>query len=61
MTEFVEIMKIKTRLTDFSEKYPNANLQKDGTPLFCVVCLGYEGGRCDKTTCADCWNTPLEE
>lgn len=50
----------KTILDDLLEKYPNAQLEIDGTPKFCPVKLGYKtkpcGGKCDI-----CWNTPLEE
>lgn len=50
----------KTILDDFRDKYPNAQLEIDGTPKFCPVKLGYKtkpcGGKCDI-----CWHTPLEE
>lgn len=50
----------KTRLDDFKEKYPNANISKHGFPDFCCTKLGYVCN-CGKTTCEECWNTPLEE
>ena len=50
----------KTRLDDFKEKYPNANLDAHGFPDFCCAKLGYVRN-CGKTTCEECWNIPLEE
>lgn len=56
----------KTILQDLLEKYPNAELGRDGTPKICpsklgysdmkecVECYGYED-------CVACWNRPLEE
>ena len=52
----------KTRLQDFWEKYPNAQLRDDGLPYSCCEALGY--GECCKQTsdpCFDCWNVPVEE
>lgn len=51
---------VKTRLTDFLEKYPNAQLH-DNRPIFCCMRLGYKCDNCGKTKCKDCWNTALEE
>lgn len=50
----------KTRLDDFKEKYPNALMYIDGTPKVCCLSLGYVCN-CGKTTCEECWSTPLEE
>ena len=52
----------KTRLQDFLEKYPNAQLRDDGLPYSCCEALGH--GECCKQTsnpCFDCWNVPVEE
>lgn len=52
----------KTRLQDFLEKYPNAQLRDDGLPYSCCEALGY--GECCKQTsdpCFDCWNMPVGE
>lgn len=55
----------ETRLTQFLKHYPHAPLNKnDGIPNFCLTYLGLENpsyGECKDKTCADCWNTPLEE
>lgn len=50
----------KTRLDDFKEKYPNANLDEHGVPECCCAKLGYVRN-CGKTTCEECWNMPLED
>ena len=61
---------VKTRLMDFSEKYPKA-IDEDGLPvIWYPISLGY----CDYDRCGDCphgdmsqdqrkqcWNLPLEE
>ena len=51
----------KTRLQDFREKYPNALLYYDGTPIPCCSDLGYCKECPEGTTCEDCWNVPVEE
>ena len=55
----------KTMLQDFLEKYPNARLEKNGTPKdVCPENLGYcEEIYChtNKGDCLACWNRPLEE
>ena len=54
----------KTMLSDFLEKYPNAQLDKNGTPCICPDELGYcEGRYCkpNELDCVKCWNRPLEE
>lgn len=55
----------KTRLQDFLEKYPNATLNYDVTPIgVCCSLLGYcDVCRCAYTdkNCRECWNEPLEE
>ena len=54
----------KTMLSDFLEKYPNAQLDKNGTPCVCPDELGYcEGRYCkpNELDCVKCWNRPLEE
>ena len=50
----------KTRLQDFWEKYPNANLDEHGFPDFCCAKLGYVCN-CGETTCEECWHMPVEE
>ena len=61
---WAELHPVKTMLSDFLEKYPEAPLDPDGTPNFCPVDLGYVEERemdvCD-SRCAECWNRPLEE
>lgn len=52
----------RTRLQDFREKYPNAELYEDGTPKACCQFLGY----CKtcvgaKGVCENCWNMLVEE
>lgn len=53
----------KTFLSDFLEKYPNALMDEDGTPLMCPFELGYceEPDDCENRTCSACWNQPLEK
>ena len=50
----------KTLLQDFSEKYPNALIPSDGTPIFCPQSLGYKSPNYCCPDCVKCWNTPLE-
>lgn len=56
---------IKTYLSDFLEKYLNAELKEDGTPKnICPSDLGFED--IDKkehccNRCVECWNQKLEE
>jgi hypothetical protein len=56
----------KTFLTEFLEKYPNAELNH-GVPKLCLKNLGAVSG-CPKTkegnfyvSCRSCWNQPLPE
>lgn len=53
----------KTILSDFLEKYPNAQVTEKGYPsAFCPHVLGYgKDFRCDGKKCLDCWNRPLSE
>lgn len=55
---------IKTFLTDFKEKYPNAPMDTNGTPNCCPHDLGYTDNA-DKDDCnmdcKDCWNRELED
>lgn len=55
----------KTMLQDFLEKFPNAILgETTKLPNFCPIHLGYEKSNsnvCDKYTCFECWNRPLED
>ena len=52
----------RTRLQDFREKYPNAQICESGLPSACCMSLGY-CKNCDDTDndCDDCWNMPVEE
>lgn len=53
---------IKTRLTDFLEKHPNAPTYENGCPEVCCAYIGYERKPdCIGSNCVDCWNRPLEE
>ena len=58
---------LRTRLQDFLEKYPDAELLPDGQPVICCARLGYREycgkvfGRDDFSQCQDCWNMPVEE
>lgn len=52
----------KTRLQDFLEKHPDAELYDDGTPQVCCQILGYCKDCINaKGACANCWNMPVEE
>lgn len=51
---------VKTIKDDFLEKYPNAQLQKDGIPVPCARALGYQIDKC-MAHCDECWNRPLSE
>ena len=48
---------VKTRLDDFTEKYPNHMKGKDGYPTSCSIGLGYTDD-CIKG-CKECWDMPL--
>lgn len=59
----------RTRLQDFREKYPNAEVYPDGQPVICCARLGYRE-YCGKSfddnheefkVCFNCWNMPVEE
>lgn len=50
----------KTRLTDILEKFPKVEIDNHGLPNLCCAKLGYACS-CLKSTCRDCWNTPLED
>ena len=57
----------RTRLQDFLEKYPDAEVLPDGQPVICCARLGYRE-YCGKgfsrddcfSQCQDCWNVPVE-
>lgn len=50
---------VKTRLDDFTEKYPNYFREpKDDTPNVCCKYLGYID-KCPLTKCSKCWDMPL--
>ena len=50
----------RTRLQDLLEKFPKAEIDKEGLPFFCCARLGYVC-ICEQSTCKDCWNMPVEE
>lgn len=52
----------KTRLEDFKEKYPNAELRTDGVPVSCCEHLGYCRD-CNEPldSCEECWNTSIDD
>ena len=59
----------RTRLQDFREKYPNAEVYPDGQPVICCARLGYRK-YCGKSfddnhkgfkVCFNCWNMPVEK
>lgn len=50
----------RTRLQDLLEKFPKAEIDKEGLPSFCCARLGYVC-TCAKSTCKDCWNMPVED
>ena len=52
----------RTRLQDFREKYPNAQICESGLPSACCKSLGYCKS-CDPVgnNCEVCWNMPVEE
>lgn len=52
----------KTRLKELIEKYPNVQLEEDGsTPKVCAVYLGYSKDCPKSMDCQECWNMPVEE
>lgn len=51
----------KTRLQDFFEKYPNAPIEVDGTPIVCCENLGYCDACNAETDCVRCWNKAMED
>lgn len=53
---------VKTRLQDFREKYPNAQICESGLPSACCKSLGYCKS-CDPVgnNCEVCWNMPVED
>lgn len=60
---------LRTRLQDFREKYPNAEVYPVGQPVICCARLGYRK-YCGKSfddnhkefkVCFNCWNMPVEE
>ena len=53
---------LRTRLQDFREKYPNAQICESGLPSACYRSLGYCKS-CDPVgnNCEVCWNMPVEE
>ena len=66
---YTPVVKKKTILDDFIEKYPNATIGDDECPKFCPEDLGYKSKdefNCQTYMgslydCKTCWNRPLEE
>lgn len=54
----------KTMLKDFYEKYPNAPISSDGTPMVCAGMI-YRGANyiCTNANgdCTKCWDCPMPE
>ena len=59
LTEWDKANPVKTYLTDFLEKYPNAELLPAGVPKACAKHIGY----CTEcpNSCIKCWNNTLME
>ena len=53
---------VKTILSDFLEKYPNAKdfLNVEEVPSFCCGGLGYPVCCDDVSGCKECWEQPIE-
>lgn len=49
----------RTRLQDFLEKYPDADIEDDGTPSICAAKLGYRHSCSVHTSCKRCWDEPM--
>lgn len=55
---------VKTMMSDFFEKFPNAHKEDTGAPMVCPWTMGYcesDSEICDNLNCYDCWSRPLEE
>ena len=60
---------MKTYLNDFLEKYPNAVLDREGSPVICPYHLGYGKPICEEIEerslncyiCEKCWNRVIKE
>lgn len=54
----------KTRMDDFFEKHPNADINSLGSPVACCKSLGYIDAcpviNASSKSCSDCWMTPIE-
>lgn len=50
----------KTRKSEFLKNYPNARLNSNGNPTFCVKTLGYNEVCEVYSKCADCWNKEVK-
>ena len=62
LTEWDKAHPVKTYLTDFLSKYPNAPMRDDGTPKICPQKLGYcKEFCCVGTDCFKCWSTAMED
>lgn len=53
----------KTRLSVLLEAFPNAVMKSKGDlPLSCArLIFGFDENECEKKSCAECWNTPIED
>jgi len=60
INKYAEDNNLKTRMQDFFEKHPNADVKEDGTPCVCAKACGYVY-KCklpldSEMTCHRCWN-----
>ncbi len=53
----------KTYLSEFLKNYPNAELDENGIPKFCLWKLGLEAIKknCKEKYCIKCWNQSIKE
>lgn len=62
MIAIQELRKGKTRKDVLLEKFPSAMMNSSDVPKFCAENLGFNIVQCKNyNTCADCWNTEVEE
>ena len=60
VNDWSKVHPVKTRLMDFLEKYPKAQINEDGVPFACAKTLGYVCD-CPPGFCSNCWNAPFDE
>lgn len=61
VSKWAEQHPVKTYLSEFLDRYPNAPLNEDGVPdRFCPGDLGYDNlSDCAGCECTQCWNQPV--